>query len=240
MSATYKTELHAHTNEASRCADFTLFEVADKYIAAGYTTLVLTNHYFYGRLWKETEATGKNWTEHYIETYRRMRDYAKGKMNILLGCELRFPENQNDYLVFGLDEEFLRKHPDINQLGHKAFSEFARENGLLFIQAHPFREKMTVVEPKYLDGIEVYNAHSGHDSRNYLANEEALRYGLIRTSGGDFHHPEHVPGDGGILTDFPIETMEQLVQTLKSGNYTLMCRGAAATRDRMTDMPAKQ
>ncbi|MBQ9807066.1 MAG: hypothetical protein IJW49_11265 [Clostridia bacterium] len=236
----YKTELHAHTREASRCADFTVYEVADKYIAAGYTSLVLTNHYFYGRLWKETEAAGKNWTEHFIETYRKMRDYAAGKLNILLGAELRFPENMNDYLVFGLDEKFLLEHPDINQMGHKAFSEFARENGLLFVQAHPFREKMTVVEPKYLDGIEVFNAHAGHDSRNYLANEEALRFGLIRTSGGDFHHPEHHPGDGGILTDFPITTMEELVQTLKNGNYTLMCRGDAAARDRMADMPAKQ
>ena len=235
----YRTELHAHTREASRCADFSCYDVADKYIAAGFSTLVLTNHYFYGRLWKEIEASGRNWTEHFVETYRKMRSYAAGKMHILLGAELRFPENLNDYLVFGLTEDFLLEHPDINQMGHKAFSQFARENGLLFVQAHPFREKMTVVDPQYLDGLEVFNAHSHHDSRNYLANEEALRFGLIRTSGGDFHHPDQIPGDGGILTDFPITSMEQLVETLKDGNYTLVCRGAAAARDRMSDMPAK-
>lgn len=235
----YRTELHAHTREASRCADFSCFDVADKYIEAGFTTLVLTNHYFHGKLKKQIEESGRVWVEHYIDTWRRMRDYAAGRLNILLGCEIRFSENMNDYLVFGLTEDFLRAHPDLHLMDHKSFSAFARENGLLFIQAHPFREKMTVVDPKYLDGFEVFNAHAKHDARNYLANEEALRFGLIRTSGGDFHHPDHVPGDGGILTDFPITSMEQLVETLKDGNYTLACRGRAAARDRMSDMPAK-
>jgi len=234
----YKTELHAHTREASACADFSAQAVADKYIAAGYTTLVLTNHYSQTRMKKDLEANGISWVEHFIGAYRKMRDYAKGKLNVLLGCEIRFPENDNDYLIFGLTEELLRKYPDMHMMSHKTFSTFARENGLLFVQAHPFRNNMVVVNPKYLDGMEVYNGHFKHDSRNHLANEHALRNGLIRTSGGDFHHPEHVPGDAGILTDFPITSMEELVQTLKSGQYTLMCRGKAAQRDGMSDFHA--
>lgn len=235
----YKTELHAHTAEASRCGDFLATEVADKYIAAGFTTLVLTNHYFKGQMMDHIEGLGKNWVEHYIGVYHKMRDYAKGRLNILLGCELRFPQNRNDYLVFGLTEDFLRAHADMHLMDYKSFSALARESGLLFVQAHPLRNGITLVDPKYLDGMEVFNAHAGHDSRNDLANELALRYGLIRTSGGDFHHPYHVPGDGGIITDSPIETMEQLVETLRSGNYTLICQGEAAKRDRMQNMPAK-
>jgi len=236
----YKTELHAHTREASACADFSAQAVADKYIAAGYTTLVLTNHYSQTRMKKDLEACGINWAEHFIGAYQKMRNYAKGKLNILFGCEIRFTENDNDYLVFGLTEDLLRKYPDMHLMGYKTFSTFARENGLLFVQAHPFRNKMTVINPQFLDGIEVFNAHPGHDSRNFLANTEALHYGLIRTSGGDLHHVDHVAGDAGIITDFPIETMDQLVETLKSGNYTLICRGKAAERDSMSDMPAKQ
>lgn len=240
MSATYKTELHAHTLEASACADFSAEAVADKYIAAGYTTLVLTNHYSQTKLKKELEACGINWAEHFIGAYQKMRNYAKGRLNVLLGCEIRFPENDNDYLVFGLTEEFLRKYPDMHLMSHQTFSTFARENGLLFIQAHPFRDKMVMIKPKYLDGIEVFNAHHGQDSRNHLSLLYASRNEhWIKTSGGDFHHPNHNPGDGGIMTDFPITTMDELVETLKSGNYTLMCRGKAAERDRMSDMPAK-
>lgn len=235
----YKTELHAHTLEASRCGDFTVYEVADKYIAAGYTTLVLTNHYFEGIKKQEIENAGYCWVEYYIDVYRKMRDYAKGRLNILLGCELRFPGSHNDYLIYGLTEEFLRAHADMHLMDHKSFSAFARENGLLFIQAHPFRNSMHVIDPQYLDGVEVFNAHAKHDARNDLANSFALRYGLIRTSGGDFHHPHQDPKDAGIITDFPIETMEQLVETLKSGNYTLICGGETAKRDGMQNMPAK-
>ena len=235
----YKTELHVHTSEVSHCADFNIREVADKYIAAGYTTLVLTNHYRDRIIAPQIEETGKAWAEHYVETYREMRDYAKGKLNILLGCELRFSQHANDYLLFGITEDFILSHPDMHQMDYKTFSAFARENGILFIQAHPFRDRMYIIDPKYLDGVEVFNAHWGHDARNDLANSYALRYGLIRTSGGDFHHPYHTPGDAGILTDSPIETMDQLVATLKSGSYTLICEGEAAKRDGMHTMPAK-
>ena len=41
----YLTELHAHTNGVSSCAHHTPEEVVDLYVANGYTTLVLTNHY---------------------------------------------------------------------------------------------------------------------------------------------------------------------------------------------------
>ena len=235
----YKTELHAHTWEASSCADFSACDVVDKYLAAGYSTVVVSNHYSETNMKLELEAAGINWAEHFIGAYRKMRDYAGDRMNILLGCEIRFLENTNDYLVFGMTEDLLRKYPNMHMMSYKTFSTFARENGMLFVQAHPFRDKMTIVNPKYLDGLEVFNAHYKHDSRNHLANEHALRNGLIRTSGGDFHHPDQTPGDGGILTDFPITTVEQLVETLKSGNYTLMCRGKAAQRDQMSDMPAK-
>lgn len=41
----YKTELHCHTSEISACSRETGAEVAAKYIAHGYTTLVVTNHF---------------------------------------------------------------------------------------------------------------------------------------------------------------------------------------------------
>ena len=41
----FKTELHAHTSEVSPCGHVTAPEVADRFIAQGYTSLVITNHY---------------------------------------------------------------------------------------------------------------------------------------------------------------------------------------------------
>ena len=234
----YKTELHAHTNEVSPCADLTGPEVVERFIAAGYDSVVITNHYCAyvidnaGQTWEEK-------IEHYLSGWRTAKDYAKDRIHVILGCELRFTENLNDYLIFGMTEDFLRTHPELHKMTLKTFSALARENGLLVVQAHPFRSRMTVVKPQLLDGVEAFNGHIGHDSRNYLANELALRYGLIRTSGGDFHHPHQRADVAGILTDTPVSDMEQLTAILKSGCYTLICGGPVAERDGMCDMPAK-
>jgi len=234
----FKTELHAHTIEGSTCAHLTAAEVAELYISNGYTTVFVTNHYNSYNL----DLAGENWQariDHHLEGYRAMKEYAKDRLCVLLGCELRFDrESDNDYLVLGLDEEFLIKHPDLHRMTLQSFSELAHESGLLIIQAHPFRNGMKVMNPAYLDGIEVFNGHSGHHSRNNIAAAWAKQYGLLCTSGTDFHHPTQYPC-GGILTSEPIRTVESLIKVLKNREYTLICQGPAAERDSMSDMSAK-
>lgn len=234
----YKTELHAHTALVSPCADIPPEDEIERYVGAGYTTVVVTDHYCNYVI----DNAGETWEQkldHYLSGYRTLKKLAAGRLNVLLGCELRFTENFNDYLVFGMDEECLRTYPDLHKMTLKTFSAFAREKGLLLVQAHPFRNGMTVVKPQLLDGVEAFNGHNGHESRNYLANELANRYGLIKTSGSDFHHPQSVVA-GGILTDAPVTSTEQLIILLRSGDYTLICQGPAAERDGITDMPAKE
>ncbi len=233
----YKTELHAHTCEVSPCADLTAEEVTERYIAAGYSTLVLTNHYC-DYVFDYGTDTFEEKIDHYLSAYHAMKKYAGDRLCILLGCELRFTENNNDYLVFGLTEEFLREYPELHKMTLKSFSALSRKKGFLLIQAHPFRNRMTVMPPKYLDGIEVFNGHHGHDSRNQIADAYARRYGLLRTSGSDFHHVSSVES-GGILTDKPITSMEQLVDVLKNAACELICSGPAAKLDGMKTMPAK-
>ncbi|MBQ2734552.1 MAG: hypothetical protein IJF33_01835 [Clostridia bacterium] len=233
----YKTELHAHTREVSPCADLTAPEVAERFLAAGYTSLVVTNHYCD----YVVDNAGESWEEkmdYYLLPYRKMQEYAKGRLNVLLGLELRFLENFNDYLVYGVDEQFLHDYPDLHKMSLKTFAPFAKEHGLLVIQAHPFRNRMTVMNPKLLDGVEVFNGHKGHDSRNPVADMWAKRYGLLRASGSDFHHPDSEES-GGILTEQPITSVSQLVETLRTGNCILHCSGTAAALDGMVDMPAK-
>lgn len=233
----YKTELHAHTANVSPCADLPAEEVAERYIAAGYSTIVVTDHYTNYVI----ENAGDTWEEkikHYTSGYRKMKEYAKDRLNVLLGCELRFTEKNNDYLVYGMNEEFLLAHPNLHQMTLRTFSDFSKEHGLLLIQAHPFRSGMTVVNPKRLDGVEVFNGHKGHDSRNAIADAWAHRYGLLRTSGSDFHHPDSAIS-GGIITKEPITSSTQLIDILRRGDCILRCSGPAAELDGMTDMPAK-
>ena len=83
----YKTELHAHTCEVSPCADLTVEEVTERYIAAGYTSLVLTNHYCdyvidnAGNTWEEK-------IEYYLSAYHAMKDYAKDYFSYIETSEI--------------------------------------------------------------------------------------------------------------------------------------------------------
>lgn len=232
----YKTELHAHTSDVSRCAKMLPEEVAEQYIAAGYSTLVLTNHY------AEYIFDGKgSWEERiafYLSAVHRMREYAKDRLTVLCGAEVRNYHTSNDYLLYGAEEEFFIQNRNLHRLFLKELSALARKNDLLLVHAHPFRNNMTVADPKLIDGIEVFNGTPHTESRNHFANMWAKQYGLLRTSGSDFHGGRYIIA-GGIKTDFPIQTSKQLKETLKSGNYTLICEGPSAERDGMTDMPAK-
>ena len=233
----FKTELHLHTAESSTCANFAAAEVAERYISYGYTTVVVTNHYNSYNL----DLAGDDWRsriDHHLMGYRAMKEYAKDRLCVLPGCELRFEENDNDYLIIGADEKFLTEHENLHRMSLGSFSKLAHQNGLLIIQAHPFRNGMKVMNPEYLDGIEIFNGHAGHRSRNMIAKEWAKLHGLIPTSGTDFHHPSQY-GCGGIITNDPIYTLETLISILKSREYSLICQGPTAERDGMSDMPAK-
>ena len=233
----FKTELHAHTSEVSPCGHVTAPEVADRFIAEGYSSLVITNHYS-PYIIDNLKGTWREKMDYYMYPYYLMREHAGDRLHVILGCELRFEGNINDYLIYGITEDFLRENPDLHKMSLRSFAPLARENGFLVVQAHPFRNGIEIVPPELLDGMETFNGTPSYDGRNAIADAWAKRYGLIRTSGSDFHNPDQY-GTGGILTSAAIRTGEELVAVLKSGDYTLHCTGPAAEREGIVDYPAK-
>jgi len=218
----FKTELHCHSLEISECARVNSNDIVRKFTEAGYNTLVLSNHFSYTTMQYHKSQSWEEFVEKFVGAYETLKEAAKGKLNILLGAELRFKANLNDYLLFGITKQFLLDHPEIFDLNPEKFHALAKENGILFVQAHPFRNSMTVINPCHLDGVEVFNGHFGHDSRNDIANAWADKFGLIKTSGTDYHY-DSSPANGGIFTDEEITSMPQLVEILKSGKYELNC-----------------
>ncbi len=217
----FRTELHCHSNDASPCGKESAETLVDIYSSAGYDSIVLTNHF--NRDCFETYKCN-SWQEYvdlFMNAYEKLKRAAEGKLTVILGAELRFTKNYNDYLWIGANEEFMRNNPTMFEMKPAQFHEICQENGWLFVQAHPFRNHMTVVKPCHLDGVEVYNGHIGHESRNFLAEAWAEEYSLIKTSGTDLHERE-VPPTGGILTEEKICSSDQLVRILKSGSYTLL------------------
>ena len=217
----YKTELHCHSRDASGCSSESVEGIVEKYLKYGYTTVCLTNH-FMGFRDMENPAAWAADVDHKYAAYEKLVKAADGKLNILMGLEFRFSQSSNDYLVFGFDRDFLIKNGCwLFRMGVGRFTQLARENGILTIQAHPFRMGMVTTHPNEVDGIEVFNGHPGHNSNNDIAEAWAKKYGKIMTSGTDHHNPDHMP-DGGILTDEPITSEKQLIEVLRSGNYDLI------------------
>ncbi len=217
----FRTELHCHSLDISECARVSVSDIVKKFTEAGCSTLVLTNHFNYTTMLFNKATSWEDFINKYFDAYEKLKKEAEGKLNILIGAELRFKENVNDYLIYGFTKDMLLEMSNIFDLNPESFSKIAREKGILFIQAHPFRNSMTVTRPDLLDGVEVFNGHFGHDSRNDIAEAWANKYNLIKTSGTDFHY-NHSPANAGILTETEIETMDQLVSILKSGKYELV------------------
>ncbi len=217
----FKTELHCHSADISGCATVSVTDIVERYTKEGYSSLVLANHFKSGTMAEQNCKSYEEFVERYVLGYEKLKKEAEGKLNILFGVELRFDKNRNDYLLFGATPEFLLSCPSMFTMTPRGFSRYARERGVLFVQAHPFRDDMTVVNPEYLDGVEVFNGHTGHDSRNDIAEAFAEKYSLLQTSGSDYHHTENAVA-GGIITDFEIKTMDELVGVIKAGNYDLI------------------
>ena len=227
----YKTELHCHSAPVSACATVPPEQIVEEYTKAGYSTVVLTNHFScYSfeppRLYKGADSTWEDKVEYYMCGFNHLRSCAEGKLNVILGAELRSNTDGNDYLIYGVDEKFLLNNPDLMDIDINDVSKRVHDIGAILVQAHPFRNDMKVKNPWPLDGIEVYNGQTFHDSRNDLAYMWAEKYGKIKTSGSDYHHTSHVIG-AGIETDEPINDCKQLVEILKSGNYSLIRTGPA-------------
>lgn len=222
----YKYELHAHTSECDRDACISARQLVHLYKDAGYDGMVITDHYierFY-TLWFPEEMNGlthEQQVKRWLKGFYTARDEGeKVGFTVLPGTEVRFDGHPNDYLVYGLHEDFFYTVPRLNELkGVKELLSILPEN-VCVVHAHPFRNGMTVEDPRGLFGMEVYNGGT-EKFRNELARQFALYYGLAMTSGSDIHNMNRL-AQGGIMTEKKIQTPEDLISVLRSGEYRLI------------------
>ena len=217
-----KIELHAHTSEISPCGKLTAGELIQLYRAAGYDCLVITNHFHAYAARRLAETTGRtDFSNCCFETFEKAAELGRrAGLLVLCGYEVRFLNNDNDYLVYGMPREIVEDHEKVFSMDAHSFGELARKRDFLFYQAHPFRNKMTITDPADLFGIEVNNAHPRHDSRNDIAKMWAEKYRLHGISGSDCHRTEDA-GRAGILTEETVRNMDDLVRVLRNDLYTI-------------------
>ncbi len=220
----FKIETHLHTCHSSACGQMTAREIVDAYLEAGYSGLILTDHYnrdTFGFLGIDTKGPGDHLAA-FLTGYRELaRIGSKRGLKIYRGAEVRFDGSWNDYLLYGYSDELLQDPEAIFTMGVEKFYPLVQADGALLIHAHPYRNGGMPTTAAALDGVEVLNMNHNHDNRNDLALNFARANGLLETSGSDCHHKSHV-GNGGILVEKLPENDRELVDMLRSGNYILI------------------
>ena len=206
----YRLEIHAHTSPASPCSEIPPEDAVRRYKALGFDGIAITNHYNL-LIWPEKhdrDETIRKWYDDYL---RAKAEGDRTGMKVYFAMEIRFSENANDYLVYGIDSSFLETAYSFLDGGIDSFYRACKNDRNFIVQAHPFRNGMERANPDSLDGIEVYNMHPNHNSRVGFAEQYARSVGLPITGGTDFHHPGHegicsirtrsLPEDGFELAD---------------------------------------
>lgn len=219
-----KFELHTHTRENDICVNMDAADIVKAYKGAGYDGIVITNHFFDLSLeWYKEKLAGCGHSgiiDYYLKGYKNAK--AAGDeigMTVLMGLELRFDGTINDYLVYGIDEAFLYNSPLLNTLKLDSFLKILPEGAIVY-QAHPFRNDMSVTDPRKLYGVEVYNGGTSED-RNDIAELWADKFKMKKISGSDFHSINHL-ARGGVIFENDIEDITGLVRELKAERYTLI------------------
>ncbi len=223
-------ETHLHTSESSSCGRSTAAEQAEAYRRGGYDGVVVTDH-FQPKADDRISGQCSSWAERVARQRRgfeALKQFETPDFTVLCGMEIRFKGFDNDYLVYGADMDFFLAHPDITESSIEEFSRLARAHGgIALFQAHPMRKHMTIVDPALLDGVEVYNGASGHNSHNAVAELWAETNFLRKLSGSDSHTP-WMGSPGGVYLERRPTDETDFAQMLLNKAYKIKKPGGMA------------
>ena len=200
-------DLHAHS-ALSRCCKIDgrcNLVVAKEFGMDGF---VLTNHYDKSYLINDDKI---DYANRYINEYYYVKKYADTiGMKCYFGIEVTMAKHNDVHmLVYGVETEFLLKYPDLYYYEQKDLYELVHKYNGILVQAHPLRKNINVLlDPKYLDGVEL-NSHTikeGPHTEEII--EIAKTYNLLVTSGGDFHNDAPRAKCGVYLPDDLNTTMD--------------------------------
>ncbi len=215
----YKTELHAHTSPASPCSRISPEKMVETYLREGYASVAITNHFMYD----QQDSAEK--VKFYLDDYHKTAEIGKKSgLNIILGAELRFAGSFNDYLIYGICEDELEGIDKLLSGSIDDFYKVYKNEKNVILQAHPFRDNITLANPESLDGIEVFNLHPGHNSRVGFAAQYAKKHNMLVSAGTDFHEPGR-EAMCSIMTEKPLTDSYEVAEIIKSQDFIVDISG---------------
>ena len=226
-----KIEMHAHTSEVSPCAAVDAKAVVKSCKNAGYAAVVITDH-FNNYVLHGFPGNNRQKVKRYLEGFEIAKETGESiNIAVFFGIEVCLRGGPEDYLIYGVEKEFLFDHPTLYNLSQKELYYEAIEANALVYQAHPCRSYCRPKDPFLMHGVEVFNGNSLHrgpgkggDNNNDYALKWALKYKhLLQISGSDIHHVEDI-GVGGIALrdNMEVKRYSDLMQYLRLSDYKLI------------------
>lgn len=229
-------ETHLHTSEGSACGRSKGADIARAYKAAGYTGIIITDHFFYGNTAVDRGLPWAEWVEGFCKGYENaLCEGSKIGLQVFFGWEAGY--RGTEFLIYGLDKAWLLSHPEIRDADIPTQYALVHASGGIVVHAHPFREAPYIPEirlyPEYVDGVEAVNAtHSGTMSKNRSMghpefNERAVSYAdehnLAKTAGSDQHSTEMVYG--GMVFNRRLDDINDFVHAVLQGEAVSLLDG---------------
>ena len=220
----YKYETHLHTYPVSKCGRFDVETNLRFYKSLGYDGVFVTNHFIDGNINCDRSLPYAEQIEFYCSDYEKAAAIGKDLgIKTFFGIEMSVCHG-TDFLVYGLDKQWLLQNEQMMSLSAKERLEFLRSSGALVIHAHPYREAFYIdhfrLFPRSVDGVEIINA-CNTDGENELAEFYARHYDLTPFAGSDNHFASGIERLAGVEFDFPIESELQFVQAIKSRKHRI-------------------
>ena len=102
----YLYETHLHTKEGSSCGISSVRDYIKIYLDLGYSGIIITDHFYNGNSTVNRNLKWNEWVHNFIKGYEIAKEEGiRRGLDVFFGWEETFEED--DYLVYGLDKEWL-------------------------------------------------------------------------------------------------------------------------------------
>ncbi len=230
----YKYETHLHTRESSACASAGGREMAYAAKENGYTGIIVTDHNWGGNTRISRNLPWPDFVEQFCKGYEEA--YKAGQelnLDVFFGWEAGY--RGTEFLIYGLDKEWMLKHPEIRDADIEEQFQLVDSYGGLVIHAHPYREEWYIPEirlfPECVHGVEVINATHSHPQSmahnnpdyNALALDYARKHNFPMTAGSDIHGTQMF--GGGMFFDHRLENIQEFIRAVRNKEYLSLTDG---------------
>ena len=190
----------------------------------------------HGNMAVDRSLPWKDWVNGFCKGYENaLEEGRRVGLQVFFGWESGY--NGTEFLIHGLDKEWLLTHPEIKDADVPTQYALVHEAGGMVIHAHPFREASYISEirlfPDYVDGVEGVNAtHSGtlaskrcmgHPEFNARALAYAKEHSLALTAGSDQHSTEMVYG--GMVFNRRLENSRDFIKAVLGNEAVCLLDG---------------